>query len=79
MPRPLSTKMLDVLESLLETGQPMLLPDPGDYSAGRGLVRRGYAAEVFVRMDSGSNAKAFQITIKGWKVYNSLQKEGCHE
>jgi len=79
MPRPLTPTMLNVLALLHESGKPMLLGNPGEYGAARALVRRGYVEESLQRMDNGANAKAFQITIKGWKVHNSLtQKEGCH-
>lgn len=80
MPRPMTPTMLNVLAMLHASGKPMLLGNPGEYGAARALVRRGFAEESFQKMDNGSTAKAFQITIKGWKVHNSLtQKEVCHD
>ena len=74
----LTDKMLEILTTLRAANhRPVLIGDPGDYSAALGLIRRGLATTVAVKMaTTGGMAKAFRITLAGMAVLANRRAEG---
>lgn len=73
----LSDKMLEILATLRASSpQPVTLNDPGDYSAGLALIRRGCAVAAPVKMSNGANATGFKITLAGLAVLANRRAAG---